>query len=147
MMLRLRLFLIASALLSALLAAGTAFAQKPGGILQMPGFASPASMSIHEESMIAAGIPLMGVFNNLVSLRPARGAEQPRVDRSRLSQRLVMGRDRGRFDLSTASGRKMARRQAVHRRRLCWQPYVKGLTIMVDSLHNNNRYEDLWLDK
>jgi peptide/nickel transport system substrate-binding protein len=29
----------------------------------------------------------------------------------------------------------------------CWHPYVKGLTIMVDSLHNNNRYEDLWLDK
>ena len=29
----------------------------------------------------------------------------------------------------------------------CWQPYVKGLTIMVDSLHNENRYEDLWLDK
>jgi len=29
----------------------------------------------------------------------------------------------------------------------CWQPWVKGLTIMVDSLHNNNRYEDLWLDK
>jgi peptide/nickel transport system substrate-binding protein len=29
----------------------------------------------------------------------------------------------------------------------CWQPYVKGLTIMVDSLFNANRYEDLWLDK
>src|SRR5437773_7369176 len=43
-----------------------AFAQKAGGILQMLDFASPASMSIHEESTIAAGIPLMGVFNNLV---------------------------------------------------------------------------------
>jgi len=63
---RLRLHLAASALLAALLLAETAFAQKPGGILQMPGFASPASMSIHEESTIAAGIPLMGVFNNLV---------------------------------------------------------------------------------
>jgi len=29
----------------------------------------------------------------------------------------------------------------------CRQPYVKGLTIMVDSLHNENRYEDVWLDK
>jgi peptide/nickel transport system substrate-binding protein len=29
----------------------------------------------------------------------------------------------------------------------CRHPYVKGLTIMVDSLHNGNRYEDLWLDK
>ena len=29
-------------------------------------FASPASMSIHEELTITAGIPMMGVFNNLV---------------------------------------------------------------------------------
>src|SRR5438445_164088 len=61
----LRVFL-AAGLGWAVALAGPAFAQKPGGILQMPGFASPASMSIHEESTIAAGIPLMGVFNNLV---------------------------------------------------------------------------------
>src|SRR5712692_11212223 len=61
----LRVFLTAGLGLAMVLA-GPAFAQKPGGILQMPGFASPASMSIHEESTIAAGIPLMGVFNNLV---------------------------------------------------------------------------------
>src|SRR5712692_5652227 len=48
------------------LVAEPALAQKSGGILQMPGFSSPASMSIHEESTIAAGIPMMGVFNNLV---------------------------------------------------------------------------------
>src|SRR6516162_3333977 len=66
MMGRLRSCLAAGTLLAASLLAETAFAQKPGGILQMPGFASPASMSIHEESTIAAGIPLMGVFNNLV---------------------------------------------------------------------------------
>jgi peptide/nickel transport system substrate-binding protein len=54
------------ALLVTLLLAVTGFAQKPGGILQMPDFASPASMSIHEESTIAAVIPTMGVFNNLV---------------------------------------------------------------------------------
>jgi peptide/nickel transport system substrate-binding protein len=66
MMRRLRVYLAASALLVAPLLTGTAFAQKPGGILQMPDFASPASMSIHEESTIAAVIPMMGVFNNLV---------------------------------------------------------------------------------
>src|SRR5216110_4082417 len=43
-----------------------ASAQKPGGTLQLLNFASPASMSIHEESTIVAGIPMMGVFNNLV---------------------------------------------------------------------------------
>ena len=29
----------------------------------------------------------------------------------------------------------------------CWQPYVKGITIMVNSLYNGNRREDIWLDK
>ena len=46
--------------------AAPAVAQKPGGVLQMLDFASPASMSIHEEATIVAGIPMMGVFNNLV---------------------------------------------------------------------------------
>src|SRR5260370_7828792 len=66
MMRKLRVYLAAGGLLVAPLLTGTAFAQKPGGILQMPDFASPASMSIHEESTIAAVIPTMGVFNNLV---------------------------------------------------------------------------------
>jgi len=56
----------AIALISGMLAASPAGAQKSGGILQMLDFASPASMSIHEESTITAGIPMMGVFNNLV---------------------------------------------------------------------------------
>ncbi len=30
---------------------------------------------------------------------------------------------------------------------VCWQPYVKGLTIMVTSIFNGNRREDIWLDK
>jgi peptide/nickel transport system substrate-binding protein len=29
----------------------------------------------------------------------------------------------------------------------CWQPYVKGITIMVNSSYNGYRYEDVWLDK
>src|SRR5437879_201166 len=55
----------AAAALAAVLA-GPAVAQKQGGILQMPDFSSPASMSMHEESTIAAGTPVMPVFNNLV---------------------------------------------------------------------------------
>lgn len=47
-------------------ATAPALAQKAGGTLHMPDFASPASMSIHEESTIVAGIPAMGMFNNLV---------------------------------------------------------------------------------
>src|SRR5499427_8548537 len=29
----------------------------------------------------------------------------------------------------------------------CWQPQVKGLTLMVSSIYNYGRFEDLWLDK
>jgi peptide/nickel transport system substrate-binding protein len=29
----------------------------------------------------------------------------------------------------------------------CWRPYVKGLTLMVNSIFNGNRREDIWLDK
>jgi peptide/nickel transport system substrate-binding protein len=47
-------------------AALPATAQKPGGILRMQHFDSPASMSILEESTRAAEQPAMAVFNNLV---------------------------------------------------------------------------------
>jgi peptide/nickel transport system substrate-binding protein len=47
-------------------AADPASAQKPGCILKMYFFDSPASMSIHEEATVAAQGPMMGVFNNLV---------------------------------------------------------------------------------
>ena len=29
----------------------------------------------------------------------------------------------------------------------CWQPQVKGLTTMVNSIYNGYRFEDVWLDK
>jgi peptide/nickel transport system substrate-binding protein len=62
----LRVLVGAGALLFALSAADAALAQKIGGILKMGWFASPASMSIYEESTIATQRPMMGVFNNLV---------------------------------------------------------------------------------
>ncbi len=48
------------------LSAGTALAQKSGGIFRMQHFDSPASMSILEESTRATEQPMMAVFNNLV---------------------------------------------------------------------------------
>src|ERR1700751_5683441 len=54
------------ALLLATVAGGQASAQKPGGVLRLAHFDSPASMSILEESTRAALQPMMGVFNNLV---------------------------------------------------------------------------------
>jgi peptide/nickel transport system substrate-binding protein len=32
------------------------------------------------------------------------------------------------------------------RQATCWQPQVKGLTLMVNSIYNGSRFEDLWLD-
>jgi peptide/nickel transport system substrate-binding protein len=32
------------------------------------------------------------------------------------------------------------------RRATCWEPRVKGLTLMVNSIFNGWRVEDVWLD-
>src|SRR5205807_3946027 len=56
----------AGSLLLVLCAAAPGFAQKPGGILRLQHFDSPASMSILEEATRASEQPMMGVFNNLV---------------------------------------------------------------------------------
>ncbi|MCX7365454.1 MAG: peptide ABC transporter substrate-binding protein, partial [Alphaproteobacteria bacterium] len=29
----------------------------------------------------------------------------------------------------------------------CWQPYVKDVTIHVNSIYNGWRFEDVWLDR
>src|SRR5215471_15925711 len=61
----LRIMAAAGAMLIAS-AAGPALAQKPGGILKLSHFDSPASLSILEESTRAALQPAIGIFNNLV---------------------------------------------------------------------------------
>ena len=40
----------------------SALAQKSGGVLHVPHFDSPASVSLHEESTVAANRPGMGIF-------------------------------------------------------------------------------------
>src|SRR6266571_2511026 len=62
----LRGFVSAAALAVALGLAAPASAQKSGGVLRLPHFDSPASMSILEEATRATVQPMMGVFNNLV---------------------------------------------------------------------------------
>src|SRR6266404_4139820 len=66
MMRGLRKLAIAGGLLVAILVADTALAQRPGGVLRMYHFDSPASLSLHEEVTFAALGPAMGLFNNLV---------------------------------------------------------------------------------
>ena len=62
----LRVLAVAGLLLLATSLGGPALAQKPGGILRMSHFDSPASMSLLEEWTAAVNRPMMGVFNNLV---------------------------------------------------------------------------------
>ena len=44
-------------------------------------------------------------------------------------------------------GRRSGRSSSTRRGGTCWQPWVKGLTIMVNSIYNGWRMEDVWLDK
>ncbi len=57
---------VGGALLLALSIGNAALAQKQGGTLKVAHFDSPPSMSMLEESTVAANRPMMGVFNNLV---------------------------------------------------------------------------------
>jgi peptide/nickel transport system substrate-binding protein len=57
---------VVAALLVAFPATENALAQKPGGVLRMYHFDSPASLSLHEEVTFAALGPAMGLFNNLI---------------------------------------------------------------------------------
>src|ERR1700757_1570951 len=56
----------AALLIITFLASETAFAQKPGGVLQVAHRDSPASMSTLEEVTISTVAPMMAVFGNLV---------------------------------------------------------------------------------
>jgi peptide/nickel transport system substrate-binding protein len=63
---RLSLLAAAGAFAAMLSNGGVALAQKPGGVLKIQHWDSPASMSIHEEATYSTVVPIMGVMNNLV---------------------------------------------------------------------------------
>ncbi len=52
------------------------------------------------------------------------------------------------WDIDLTLQRELARPILYHRRGgTCWHPWVKGMTMMVNSQYNNWRMEDVWLDK
>jgi peptide/nickel transport system substrate-binding protein len=57
---------VVGCLFLALSGSDAAMAQRPGGVLKMYHFDSPASLSLHEEVTYAALGPAIGLFNNLV---------------------------------------------------------------------------------
>jgi peptide/nickel transport system substrate-binding protein len=75
----------------------------------------------------------------------------PEVDKLVEQQSMESNRDK-RKQLIWEIERKLAADRArpiIHygRGSTCWQPYVKGLTIMVNSIYNGWRMEDVWLDR
>ena len=52
------------------------------------------------------------------------------------------------WEIDRTLQRELARPILYHRRGgTCWQPWVKGLTMMVNSQYNGWRMEDVWLDR
>ena len=52
------------------------------------------------------------------------------------------------FDIERRLAEDVARPVLYHNRSgTCWHPYVKGYTAMINSIYNNHRMEDVWLDR
>jgi peptide/nickel transport system substrate-binding protein len=77
--------ILAAAAMLAVLAAGTASAQKTGGILRVYHRDSPASMSIHEEGTVGVIMPMMGVMNNLMIFDQHIARNEPSTIRPELA--------------------------------------------------------------
>jgi ABC-type transport system substrate-binding protein len=110
-------FAVAAALLLGCSAGDLAFAQQQGGILRIPHFDSPASMSLHEESTIAANRPLMGVFNNLVMFDQHAPQNSPRSIVPDLATSWSWNEEGTELTLPLRPRGQMARRQTFHRQR------------------------------
>jgi peptide/nickel transport system substrate-binding protein len=75
----------------------------------------------------------------------------PEVDKL-IDQQSIEGDPQKRKKLVWEIERKLAEDGArpiifYDRRATCWQPHVKGWTVMVNSIFNGWRMEDVWLDK
>jgi peptide/nickel transport system substrate-binding protein len=95
--------------------------------------------------------PLFDIFYGCGSSLNWDGYCNPEVDR--LIEQVSIEADRERRkQLAWTIEHKLAEDYArpiifYSRGATCWQPYVKGLTLMVNSIYAGNRREDIWLDK
>jgi peptide/nickel transport system substrate-binding protein len=95
--------------------------------------------------------PILDLFYGCGSSQNWDGYCNPEVDKL-IEQQSIEADPGRRKQLVWAIERKLAEDGArpiifYGRGGTCWQPWVKGLTIMVNSLLNGNRMEDVWLDK
>src|SRR5580704_11077325 len=95
--------------------------------------------------------PVFDIFYSCGGTLNWDGYCNPEVDR--LIDQLSMESDQNRrHEMAWAIERKLAEDVArpiifYSRGGTCWKPYVKGLTMMVNSIYAGNRREDMWLDK
>jgi peptide/nickel transport system substrate-binding protein len=95
--------------------------------------------------------PILDLFYGCGSSLNWDGYCNPEVDRL-IEQQSIESDETRRKQLLWMIERKLAEDSArpiifYTRGGTCWEPYVKGLTIMVNSVFSGNRREDLWLDK
>ena len=95
--------------------------------------------------------PVFHVFYGCGSSLNWDGYCNPEVDRLIEQLSMEVNQDR-RKQLAWTIERKLAEDVArpiifYSRGGTCWQPYVKGLTLMVNSVFNSWRLEDVWLNK
>ena len=83
-----------------------ALAQKSGGILKMPDFASPASMSIHEEVTRAAVTDADAGVQQPRAVRSAQGTQHDRHDRAQPRRELGVERGWQGADVQVAARRQ-----------------------------------------
>jgi peptide/nickel transport system substrate-binding protein len=95
--------------------------------------------------------PTLDLFYGCGSSLNWDGYCNPEVDKM-IERQSVEGDQEKRKQLLWAIERKLAEEVArpiifYTRAGTCWQPYVKNVSLMVNSLYNANRREDWWLDK
>jgi peptide/nickel transport system substrate-binding protein len=95
--------------------------------------------------------PILDLFYGCGSSLNWDGYCNPEVDKL-IEQQSREGDEARRKQLVWEIERKLAEDVArpiifYERAATCWQPYVKGQTMMVNSIFNGNRREDVWLDK
>jgi peptide/nickel transport system substrate-binding protein len=95
--------------------------------------------------------PILDLFYGCDSSLNWDGYCNPEVDKLILQQSLEADEAR-RKQLVWTIERKLAEDGArpiifYSRNGTCWRPHVKGLTLMVNSIFNGNRREDVWLAK
>jgi peptide/nickel transport system substrate-binding protein len=95
--------------------------------------------------------PTFDIFYGCGSSLNWDGYCNPEVDRL-IEQLSIEAKQERRKQLAWAIERRLAEDVArpiifYSRGATCWQPYVKGLTLMVNSIYAGNRREDIWLDK